>query len=505
MLQAAMIATGGQYSNDTSVKRKSRILHDRCMKLMERREQETVAEPDRLCDYQAMFLLEFLSQYRARRAAKVLSSRFVKTYHKAFEDFRRTSMHLYESTTSLTYAGDPSSVQWQQWVELASWQRLLLACYILESQQTIFLARQPIPSLIGTSGHDLPFPSHLSTWDATEAAAWALACRQQQNQLQYVYDITSETIKVPLDDFQSSLLISAYHNRSEPFPPYMPVLPDFGFENNLTTSSTIKRQLSTARLVQVTPLRELLAVSGESWILSEKVPSVQALSNLKTTLRTWLVQLWCRASPESLPAPARIALRLSVKLLEDALQEQKYDAPLDVGSDMGIYYAALVLWAITTSAHTRVNGSHTTARSMPLRRNSEVPSHSHLQSLAPPNIAVIPRIARAVVRQPCDGEQVLSHAQITINTISFLSTVLYDFDGAPTLDSLAGKMRSLQKGCVSLLLWVKLRLRGIVLGVASSEKEGPINKPSDGLGELLEGITGSLERMLSKGWDEWDI
>lgn len=36
ILHAAMIATGGQYSNDISVKRKSRILHDRCIKLLER-------------------------------------------------------------------------------------------------------------------------------------------------------------------------------------------------------------------------------------------------------------------------------------------------------------------------------------------------------------------------------------------------------------------------------------------------------------------------------------
>lgn len=36
MLRAAIIAIGGQYSHDTSVKRKSRILHDRCLKLLER-------------------------------------------------------------------------------------------------------------------------------------------------------------------------------------------------------------------------------------------------------------------------------------------------------------------------------------------------------------------------------------------------------------------------------------------------------------------------------------
>lgn len=46
------------------------------------RDQEVIAEPGRLCDYQAMFLIEVLSQYRARRGAQVLSSRFDKVYHK---------------------------------------------------------------------------------------------------------------------------------------------------------------------------------------------------------------------------------------------------------------------------------------------------------------------------------------------------------------------------------------------------------------------------------------
>jgi hypothetical protein len=36
MLRAAMIAIGAQYSHDTNVKRKSRILHDRCLKLLDK-------------------------------------------------------------------------------------------------------------------------------------------------------------------------------------------------------------------------------------------------------------------------------------------------------------------------------------------------------------------------------------------------------------------------------------------------------------------------------------
>jgi len=41
-----------------------------------------MTEPERLCDFQATFLIEVFSQYRARRAGRVLSSRFDKVYHK---------------------------------------------------------------------------------------------------------------------------------------------------------------------------------------------------------------------------------------------------------------------------------------------------------------------------------------------------------------------------------------------------------------------------------------
>jgi hypothetical protein len=46
------------------------------------REREPMQESDRACDHQAVFLIEVLSQYRARRAAKMLTPRFGTLYHK---------------------------------------------------------------------------------------------------------------------------------------------------------------------------------------------------------------------------------------------------------------------------------------------------------------------------------------------------------------------------------------------------------------------------------------
>lgn len=53
-----------------------------------------MTEADRVCDLQALFLVEVLSQYRARRAAKALSSRFEALYQKVQSQHAEPDHHL---------------------------------------------------------------------------------------------------------------------------------------------------------------------------------------------------------------------------------------------------------------------------------------------------------------------------------------------------------------------------------------------------------------------------
>lgn len=263
------------------------------------------------------------------------------------------------------------------------------------------------------------------------------------------------------------------------------------------------RMLSTAKLVQVTPLRALLAVSGESWILSEKVETPQLLASFKTALRTWVTQFW--STPASEDAPVKSAMRLSVEILQQALQEQRLGVFPEMGTDMGIYFAALVLWVITVAATSRFKGlavENTTtpgrARAQSLSQHmpnsiSMAPSQSSMGLLSP-NPPCSPIIA-ATPENP-----ILTHAQITINTISFLNNAPLVFSDATTS---AADLSRYQTGCVSLLLWVKLRLRGVSLDTQSSAADGL--EARVGLGELLDGVTGSLERILRNGWSGWGV
>jgi len=278
--------------------------------------------------------------------------------------------------------------------------------------------------------------------------------------------------------------------------------------------------LLVAKLVQVTPIRALLAIASESWIFSEKVATPQAFVALKTTLRTWVAQLWSTSEPEGVPV--KEALKLSIKILQQAVEEQRDSVPLEMGTDMGIFFAALVLWVITVAAATRTKGLYQTVKRQSRRQShseslpvfnsawasattsaqpiSHPPSSSDESKLASSNSQPQSPIIEATPENP-----MLSHAQIIINTISFLTDTLAISDNAiPVRQSLADHARR-QAGCTSLLLWVKLRLRGVPLENQNGAADVWANKSSDGLGELLEGVIGSIERILKKGWGDWGI
>ncbi|KAF2006067.1 hypothetical protein P154DRAFT_423278 [Amniculicola lignicola CBS 123094] len=524
MLRAAMIAVGAQFSNDTSAKRKSRILHDRCVKLLEKRGLEVITEPDRMCDYQALLLVEVLSQYRARRAAKTLSSRFEGLYHRFSQEFRGVTSAMLDIVSSITQPQDATYDQWARWVDLASRQRLLLCCYILEYQQAIFLARDAQPSMIQFSGFDMPFPAHSSLWNATGPTDWALAAQQHPQIHAFVYEITPDTAIGPLDLFQSSLLIAAHYNHLSNSAPYLspPSIPMI--DHHLDTSPMTKHQLLTAKLLQVTPIRALLAVSGESWIFSEKVPSPQAFANFKSTLKTWVSGLWATASDTQYQS-VRDAIRIALELLQHAVAAPP-TLRLDVGADLGIYFATLVVWAVTVAANSRIIAAQGHGSALRFPSHSPLPSNrnsnhfpstpTHLsttsQSVQSPNPmhpstpGLIGNIHTSPIIQL--NSQNMFHPDITTTSINFIGSAMLDLDLLGLVPQWPRDAVQWQQGCSALLRWVKMWLRnGIVVEdlITPTPPNAGNGRGGDGLGELLDGVIGVLDKVIKRGWEGWGI
>ena len=441
-------------------------------------------------------------------------------------DFRNIISQLNDMASSLALVENVTLDRWIQWIELSTWQRLLVSCYILESQQATLLARQPLPSLFSESGVDLPFPAPTVLWDATTLNDWAIAAQQYSQSPQYVYEIARGSAVATCDSFQSSLLIAAHYSQFESSTPCLDATSLLYIENHLDDSFSTRQKLLTAKLVQVAPLRALLAVSGESWILSEKVPSQQVFSQLKTTLRSWVHQLWSATTPNSDPVPVIVALALSLNILQQALDERPESLSLEMGTDMSLYFAALVLWTITAAASARAKGAREVPHSAPHRQPSQPAAHhastsvpstptqlsqstSSYPELRPtPTLAHLPGLVHSQLTSPVRHDTLasttlISHEHITLNSASFLSEAQHLISIDPISQSELNMSR-LQAGCISLLLWVKLQLRG----APHEEQSGMAvwsSRPGEGLGELLDSVVGSLERVLNRGWSGWGL
>jgi hypothetical protein len=393
----------------------------------------------------------------------------------------------------------------------------------------MLLAREPLPSIFQQSGIDLPFPAHTFLWDATTISDWAIAAQQSSHSPQYVYEVIQDSLINPCDTFQSSILIAAHYNRFNSITPYVNASSISDIDHLLDGSFATKQKLLTAKLVQITPIRALLAVSGVSWILSEKVSSQQVFAQLKTTLRTWISQLWSGPTADLQPVPVKEALKLSIDILQLTLNERPDALALDMGTDMGPYFASLVLWAITVAASTRAKGTQQVGLQAPRRQQSQPPSlpYQHMDISVPatpaqlshsfsnqpsmttsPAHTSIPGLVHSQPTSPARHDSLaattlLSHEQITVNSISFLADAHALASSDPASQS-ALNISCFQAGCISLLLWVKLQLRGTPIEDQSSMGVWA-SRPGEGLGELLDSVVGSLERVLNRGWTGWGI
>ncbi|KAF1950618.1 hypothetical protein CC80DRAFT_226617 [Byssothecium circinans] len=525
MLHAAMIAIGGQYSNDACVKRKSRILHDRCMKLLEKRDHDVMTEADRLYDWQALFLVEFFSQYRARRAAKKLSPRFESMYQKLFENFRIATSDMMNTLTSLVQPENATYERWSQWVDTSVQQRLLISCYILEHHQATLLARTPQQPLTQLTGFDLPIPSHSTLWDATTPSDWALESRQYAHLPTYVYQVTPDLTGISFDAFQSSLLIATHYNHFNNPAPYLAPQPFVAIDHLLYNSAITKHQLLTAKLLQVTPIRALLAVSGESWILSEKVPSPAAFTAYKATLRNWLLGLWTDPS-DSHGQPVKDALKIAIQILQNAMAAPNHTLRLEHGSDMGLYYAALMIWSVTVAANSRVSNTQPThqyqSQSPLTTSNPFPPSPNHLTAgvagtspnpTHPAALCLLPDQGNCPV-PPSPTTNSMLRSEMTMTCVTFLNHAFMELNYLGVVPQWPREIAQWQQGCSALMQWVKMRLRNapiegrdsvVAPGLGAGLSSAATGRGGDGFGELLDGVIGVLGIIMGRGWEGWEI
>lgn len=301
---------------------------------------------------QAVFLVELYSVFKARRPPLQFS--------KAFEDVYRTlagdpdalnplsddlAMHgmanyLQEHVGSMTRAD-----------ELLSKQHLLAACHILDSQHATLFGRR-LTSCYAGSGMELPFPAALNSWEGRGSAQQPTGPHVRVWQVLDGGNMDKPAQQQRHDVFQSMFMIACLTDPSsaseglQPSDPSKDLLPVIG---TMQQSSQVQLAYNTFMLCKNTPVRDLLAVAGESWVMAEKLSDQAEYVAAQIEARNWASAAGYSSGfstavfhDEEQQAPVRRAVRHALRVFELHMTHPKTGLPFQ---EWSIYLAAVVIWA----------------------------------------------------------------------------------------------------------------------------------------------------------------
>lgn len=380
LLAGAMVAIGSQYDTRPNAKEYSLALLEACLKLLSKR--TPITSRSRVTDIQAVFLLEFLSKFRSRKADVQVSHRFRSLYGSFMQDRHWVSQNPLAVLNTLPRLPNADALKRAQkfWLEHEARRRVLQAAFILDIQQSVLFGQPPVllqPSS-GTTGVweqgsrtiDLPFPCNSDLWESNQVEDWLrLASAYSPASLASVAATFGEPTGLKteqIDTFQSMLLLAYNLSGRAQSRDLEGSLAKFAntLENNVAgsqqtgahlpaLSSPHSRTLFSHHALLVaryTPVQALLTVSGESWLFNRKLPQEGDFRVAKDVLRQWVTD-----TDDVKKAVWHAVRALQYVVLVDAAPTASWSGfqPMAQGTeplgmlqtDWSLYICALICWA----------------------------------------------------------------------------------------------------------------------------------------------------------------
>jgi len=257
---------------------------------------------------QAIFLCEVYSIFKSRRPPLQFSKNFEEIYRTLADDpealTQETMSPLTDGPAQICatqpgdYGEDPNGGMIINRDGKCK-QRLLLACYILDQQHATLFGR-PQTTCLSTSAQQLPFSRSQQFWDAPPEQQVEIRYRRTSSGIPW-YDHVGEamsavqrmtaTSKKPHDAFRSLLMMACLtdSNNEHLSSDYATVgitdIPPILFAVEQTPR--IRLAFHTFMLCKYTPVRDVLAVAGESWYMSEKLSSQNAYAAAQLIALNW--------------------------------------------------------------------------------------------------------------------------------------------------------------------------------------------------------------------------
>lgn len=313
LLSGAMVAIGSQFDTRPNAKEYSIALLEACLKLLAKR--SAITSRSRVTDIQAVFLLEYLSKFRSRKADVHNSPRFRSLYGSFMQDRHWIHVNPLAVFNTLSPESSQDALKRAQnfWVEHESRRRVLQASFILDVYQSKLFAQSSISMQPSSNpfhlrpqisqANKIPFPCSSELWESRDMARWLVLARSYESlslpsaagRIQRLSGLNPEVF----DRFQALLLLAygiySYadtgfdDSQNQPLNTLMNLLQDQNRSDQTTSSHTqILFTYHTLMAARYTPLHTLLTVSGESWLFNQKIAQEEEFRNAKTRLRQWV-------------------------------------------------------------------------------------------------------------------------------------------------------------------------------------------------------------------------
>ncbi|KAI0110887.1 hypothetical protein GGR51DRAFT_82269 [Nemania sp. FL0031] len=479
ILQCAMAAVGSQFLHSKEDRSNSHVLHAVAL-------QEARCRPHwDIHVMQTILLCEFYGRFRGSRAMNRPSEPFQSLFSRVSNFFSSLSpfflfvdsltcstiqdhllfslvlspsnkhWHQY-STSSSQVAAPQTSVeyeipantshrQWDQWILEESRRRLLAACFVLDTHTSIYHEHsisRPFP---------IPIPLTKPTqhlWAAQDPDAWETLLTSEPTQpsttclgdeettashvntappLDLAVYLASESLRLP--------------RRSPPSTINLESSIDFDSTERIRSLFSDHPVANTYLALHYTPLRDLLAVSGDSWLFSRKLLDPKEFQQRKANVRAWSGSLHAGVA-YSFAAKALLAFF-------DHTNNNALDSTESVGewifSDISDYWAlyvcALICWSLGhRTTRTAVKRDNTTAFSStattnPTSGKADNEAKAWLKTVADlsPEEAIQNVRARrealgviAMVRRRLEGETVGGKSKLLVDAVRVLKTLEED-------------------------------------------------------------------------------
>ncbi|KAI8624829.1 hypothetical protein F5Y19DRAFT_490167 [Xylariaceae sp. FL1651] len=324
---------------------------------------------------QSILLCEFYARFRGLRAMTRPSEPFQSLYSrdrlfslvlspssKPWHPYSTSSSQVANSQFPDDHGSSTTTTHqhWDKWIITESSRRLLAACFVLDRHASIYHEHSPMhPFTTPIPPIPLTKPTE-RLWAAQNREAWEVLVASDPTQLESVsladVKITADRIATaPPLDLAVYLASEALRLPRRSSPSTL----DLSTEVNLASTARLCDLFSgyavanTYLALHYTPLRDLLAVSGDSWLFSKKILKPEAFQRQQINVKQWSSSVHAGAA-SLFAAKALLAFLVTNNTntpntdmsRETDVQGRKWNMS-DISDYWALYVCALVFWAIS--------------------------------------------------------------------------------------------------------------------------------------------------------------